>query len=138
MISLLSSLLLLGSIILLVDRLILRTKRIVPLPPGPAPAPIIGNAHQVPKEQPWLQYRKWAQEYGPIVHLSMLGQPLIILSTFKAAQELLSKKGAIYSDRPRMVVAGELATRNMHLLLRRYDETYKRKSPASHVDSKID
>ena len=76
----------------------------LPLPPGPKPLPIIGNVHQAPKSHGWRTYREWSQEYGPIVHLNMLGQPVIILSTSEVAHDLLSKRGATFSDRPRLFV----------------------------------
>lgn len=60
-----------------------------------------------------------------MMHLSMAGQSLVVLSTQKAAHDLLSKRSARYSDRPRMVMAGELVARGMHLLLRPYDERYR-------------
>ncbi|KAF5005058.1 hypothetical protein FDECE_8474 [Fusarium decemcellulare] len=96
-----------------------------PLPPGPKPVPLIGNIHQLPKSLQWLHLYHWSQEYGPIMHLSMGGQPLIILSTHEAAHGLLSRRSGQYSHRPRMVMAGELVTKNMHMLLRPYDERYK-------------
>lgn len=95
------------------------------LPPGPKPAPLIGNLHQVPKRLQWLHLYHWSKKYGPVMHLSMAGQPLIILSTHQAAHDLLNKRSARYSDRPRMVMAGELVTKNMHMLLRPYDERYR-------------
>ncbi|RSL86818.1 hypothetical protein CEP51_002574 [Fusarium floridanum] len=96
-----------------------------PLPPGPKPAPVIGNIHQLPKSLQWLHLYHWSKEYGPIMHLSMGGQPLIILSTHQAAHDLLNRRSGQYSHRPRMVMAGELVTKNMHMLLRPYDERYK-------------
>lgn len=95
------------------------------LPPGPKPAPLIGNIHQLPKNLPWLHLYHWSKKYGPVMHLSMGGQPLIVLSTNKAARDLLSKCSARYSDRPRMVMAGELVTKGMHMLLRPYDDRYR-------------
>ncbi|KAI1385914.1 putative cytochrome P450 [Hypoxylon trugodes] len=97
----------------------------LPLPPGPKPAPLIGNLHQLPKSLQWLHLYHWSKKYGPLMHLSMGGQPMIVLSTHQAAHDLLSKRSARYSDRPRMVMAGELVTRGMHMLLRQYDDRYR-------------
>lgn len=74
------------------------------LPPGPKPLPIIGNVHQAPKSHGWRTYREWSKKYGPIVHVNMLGQPVIIVSTSEVAHELMAKRGAIFSDRPRLFV----------------------------------
>jgi hypothetical protein len=44
----------------------------LPLPPGPYPKFFTGNAHQLPKKEPWLMYATWAERYGahcPISHL---------------------------------------------------------------------
>ncbi|KAB5580237.1 cytochrome P450 [Coniochaeta sp. 2T2.1] len=65
-----------------------------PLPPGPKPAPLIGNIHQLPKSLQWLHLYHWSKKYGPVMHLSMGGQPLIILSTHQAAHDLLSRRSA--------------------------------------------
>lgn len=35
-------------------------------PPGPPTLPVIGNLHQMPKTQPHLQFKKWADEYGQV------------------------------------------------------------------------
>ncbi|KAH9908312.1 cytochrome P450 [Xylariomycetidae sp. FL2044] len=97
----------------------------LPLPPGPPPLPILGNLLQAPKSHSWLRYHTWSQAYGPVMHLNMLGQPIIILSSSKAAQDLLAKRGARYSDRPRSVMAAELALKGQHILLRPYDARFK-------------
>lgn len=65
---------------------------LLPLPPGPPRLPIIGNVHQVPKAHTILQYYAWSKIYGPVMHLNILGQSIIILSTTKAAHELLAKR----------------------------------------------
>ncbi|KAJ5608348.1 hypothetical protein N7537_004967 [Penicillium hordei] len=97
----------------------------LPLPPGPKPLPIIGNIHQLPKSLQWLELYHWSKKYGPVMHFSMGGQPLIVLSTHQAAHDLLNRRSSRYSDRPRMVMAGELVTRGMHMLLRPYNNQYK-------------
>lgn len=77
----------------------------LPFAPGPPTLPIIGNVHQAPKSHPWLQYHAWSKTYGSIIHLNMAGQHVIILTTSKAAHDLLAKHGATFSDRPHLVVS---------------------------------
>ncbi|RAK98191.1 cytochrome P450 [Aspergillus ibericus CBS 121593] len=97
----------------------------LPLPPGPKPLPIIGNIHQAPKSYGWRTYREWSEQYGPIVHVNMLGQPVIILSTSEAAHELLAKRGATFSDRPRLFLATELALKGLNILMMNYTEQFR-------------
>jgi cytochrome P450 len=106
-------------------RFFLRRRPSYPLPPGPKPAPLIGNLLQLPQSLPWLHVYHWSKKYGPMMHLNMAGQPLIILSTQQAAHDLLSRRSAHYSDRPRMVMAGELVTKGMHILFRSNDDRYR-------------
>jgi len=42
------------------------------------------------------------------MHLRVFTKDLIILSSFKDAQELLEKRSAIYSSRPRFVLYAEM------------------------------
>ena len=46
---------------------------------------------------------------GDVVHLEIFGKHMIILNTFEAAQDLMEKRSAIYSDRPRFVMLAELS-----------------------------
>jgi hypothetical protein len=41
-----------------------KTRPLPALPPGPPPAPVVGNLFQVPKDRPWLTYTEWAKQYG--------------------------------------------------------------------------
>ena len=34
------------------------------LPPGPRGLPVIGNAHQMPTQTPWLVFAEWRKTYG--------------------------------------------------------------------------
>ena len=34
------------------------------LPPGPRRLPVIGNAHQMPTQSPWLVFSEWQKTYG--------------------------------------------------------------------------
>lgn len=97
-----------------------------PLPPGPRRLPIIGNVLQIPKSHVFLRWREWSNVYGPVIYLNVLGVRIVALHTVKAAQDLLARRGAKYSDRPRLFLAGELACKDMQLLLMPYDERFKR------------
>lgn len=81
------------------------------LPPGPKGYPIFKNIFDQPKYYPWRTWLEWSRIYGPVFSLQMPGgQVFIVLNTHKAVTDLLEKKGAIYSDRPRSIVAGEYGT----------------------------
>ena len=43
-----------------------------------------------------------------MVYFNTLGIHVVVLNTFEAARDLLEKKGALYSDRPRFVMLKEL------------------------------
>ncbi|KAG7440989.1 cytochrome P450 [Guyanagaster necrorhizus] len=58
---------------------------------------------------PWLKYTEWSKQYGDVVHIKAAGQSVIILSSPQALSDLLEQRGAIYSDRPRLIMGGELA-----------------------------
>ena len=41
------------------------------------------------------------QVESDVIHLNILGQPLVVLNSFRAAVDLLEKRGTTYSDRPK-------------------------------------
>ena len=42
------------------------------------------------------------------MHLSVFGSPFVVLSSREAIGELLDRRGAIYSDRPRIPMVGDM------------------------------
>ncbi|OSC99371.1 CyP450 monooxygenase [Trametes coccinea BRFM310] len=70
-----------------------------PLPPGPKPLPLIGNALDVPVKDMGQVFRDMTLKYGELVYLNVVGQRMVILGTHEAAVELLEKRSSIYSDR---------------------------------------
>ncbi|KAK7044238.1 hypothetical protein VNI00_007960 [Paramarasmius palmivorus] len=77
-------------------------------PPGPPGYPFVGNALDMPLKKPWLKYVEWGKKYGDLIHLTALGQHILVLNSQTAVLELLERRSTIYSDRPRLVMAGEL------------------------------
>lgn len=69
------------------------------LPPGPPTRWLLGNLLQMPKEKAYLQFKKWADEYGPIYTLILGTQTTIVLNDAEVVKELLDKRSGIYSSR---------------------------------------
>ena len=80
------------------------------LPPGPKPKPIVGNITDLPPNgtKDWLHWKKQSDLYGPISSLTVLGQPIIIISDYNIASELLDKNSGFTSSRPTMTFGGEM------------------------------
>ena len=74
----------------------------LPLPPGPRRLPLIGSLLEMPKDFYWITYANWAKKYGDVMYTNVCGQDMIILNSAEAALELLEKRSATYSDRPRL------------------------------------
>ncbi|KAH9917067.1 cytochrome P450 monooxygenase [Fomitopsis serialis] len=68
----------------------------------------------------------WAAQHGDIVYAEIFTQPIIILSSAKAAFDLIEKRGAIYSNRPRLVYFVELIGWTGNLVFMQYNDTWRR------------
>lgn len=79
----------------------------LPLPPGPRPLPLLGNALDLPQSQEFVTYHEWSKIYGDVVHAEAFGRHIIILNSVRAAQELLDARSNIYSDRPHIPMIHE-------------------------------
>ncbi|KAL7284541.1 hypothetical protein ACG7TL_001833 [Trametes sanguinea] len=95
-------------------------------PPGPAPKLLIGNLTDVPSGgNEWLGYAALARKYGSdVVYFTVLGTHLLVINSFEAARELLDRKGALYSDRPRLVMIKELMDWEWNLILMSYGKLF--------------
>ena len=71
----------------------------------------------MPKRDAHLQFRKWADEYGPVYSLILGTKPFIVLSSAQAVKDLLDKKSALYSDRQEMYVGQVLGSGGLRLLM---------------------
>lgn len=82
-----------------------------PLPPGPPRYPLIGSMLSLPSsdEPNWLWFIRWGKKTrSDIIHFHVLGSHTIVLNSREAAVDLLEHRSSAYSDRPHMVMAGEL------------------------------
>ena len=95
-------------------------------PPGPRRRWLVGNLFDFPTLYPWKTFNDWKTLYGTnidtfayahlilhgspgdVVYLEMLGKPMLILNSMDAINDLLDKRGDIYSCRPTLTMGGEL------------------------------
>jgi hypothetical protein len=70
--------------------------------PGPRQFPIVGRVHDLPRFSMWLKFKEWADEHGPIYETHAMDLTFVIISDEKIAEELLVKRGHIYSGRPQI------------------------------------
>ncbi|GJJ15253.1 hypothetical protein Clacol_009529 [Clathrus columnatus] len=89
-------------------RTLIKKHQPAPFPPGPKGHPFLANLTDMPQSQPWKTYTEWAERYGPIVHINVLGNHLVILNDPKYATEMLDSKSRLYSGRPSLVMGGQM------------------------------
>jgi cytochrome P450 len=85
-------------------KFLLSTTRPRNFPPGPPTRLGLGNAHQIPKKQPFLQFLAWSKTYGDVLGLKAGPENIVVLSSPEAVHELFSLRGAVYSGRPDRVI----------------------------------
>jgi hypothetical protein len=76
----------------------------------------------------WLKFSEWQKKYGQfptstnplfpphlnlslpgdLIYLNAAGQPVVIINSPKVGVALLDRRAAIYSDRPRSIVASDI------------------------------
>ncbi|EKM54592.1 uncharacterized protein PHACADRAFT_258552 [Phanerochaete carnosa HHB-10118-sp] len=78
-------------------------RRPAPFPPGPPADPLIGNVRFFPVNDTPAGLTKLARKYGDVMYFNILGKSLVVLSSQEAASDLLEKRSAIYSSRPRSI-----------------------------------
>jgi cytochrome P450 len=69
------------------------------LPPGPRPLPIIGNMHQF-GDKPHISLWNLAKKYGPIMHLKLGSQEVVVVSSADAAREFVKVHDKVWAGRP--------------------------------------
>lgn len=98
----------------------------LPLPPGPRQHFLLGNLSDLPTGgYEWIKHKALSQSCdSDIVFLNVFGRHNLFINSFKATNDLLDKKGAIYSDRPRLPMVKELMGWDWNLVLMSYQEGF--------------
>ncbi|KAH9950732.1 cytochrome P450 [Amylocystis lapponica] len=97
------------------------------LPPGPKPLPIVGNIREfMGGAELWTSVNKVAKQYGDVFYMHVFGQGLAFLNTYDGAVELMERRGALYSDKPPMIMVGELCGCENMVAFTRYGDKSRR------------
>ncbi|KAL4933416.1 cytochrome P450 [Aspergillus undulatus] len=95
-------------------------------PPGPKALPFLGNLNLIPPSKAFTLFHQWTKQYGPIIGLKFGPANVVILNHWRDVQELLEKRGNIYSSRPPTYIVNELMCKNnTHILFAPYGDTWK-------------
>ena len=62
---------------------------------------------------------------GSVVYSSIFGRSVIVINSVQAALDLLDKRSSIYSDRPRLIMLGELIGWDQSLLVTPYNARFR-------------
>ncbi|KAF9805511.1 hypothetical protein IEO21_09009 [Rhodonia placenta] len=101
-------------------------KRTNPLPPGPSALPFLGNAHQIPLQYPERIFSQWARTYGGVMYLRLFKKSVLILDSVKAAQDLMDKRGAKFSDRPQLTLITDVFAFKPMMFTMPYGDLWRR------------
>ncbi|CAI0388185.1 unnamed protein product [Linum tenue] len=95
--------------------------------PGPRRFPIIGNLHQLVSALPHQRLCDLAREHGPdVMHLRLGEVPHVVVSSSRAAREVMKTHDAVFASRPSLLAAEMMTYAGSDLVFTRYGESYKR------------
>ncbi|KAK1427583.1 hypothetical protein QVD17_16271 [Tagetes erecta] len=77
------------------------------LPPSPWKFPIIGNLHQLGSD-PHRSLQALSRKYGPIMHLHLGSVPTLVVSSAKAAHEIMKTHDSSFASRPSLTMGNIL------------------------------
>ncbi|KAF8592280.1 cytochrome P450 [Ramaria rubella] len=98
----------------------------VRFPPGPPGQAIFGNVSDMPKKHEWLTYTRWAKEYGDLVYIKVLNQPIVFVNSAAVALDLFDRRASLYNDRFDFPMLGDLMGFNWNFVLLRYGDKWRR------------
>ncbi|KAL0456878.1 UNVERIFIED_CONTAM: cytochrome [Sesamum latifolium] len=83
-------------------------------PPGPPGLPFFGNVLQYDHSNLHLRLAKLSDKYGPLMSMTLVGKPMIIISSARVAKEALKHNDLAFSSRPSFICTGKITYNNRH------------------------
>ncbi|CAL5375060.1 unnamed protein product [Camellia sinensis] len=94
------------------------------LPPSPSKLPIIGNLHQM-GQFPHRSLLSLSQKHGPFMLLQFGSMPVLVVSSAKAAQEIMKTHDLTFFDRPKLSITSKLSYEARDVAFVRYREYWR-------------
>ncbi|KAG1826745.1 cytochrome P450 [Suillus subaureus] len=107
-----------------------RLKNGLPLPPSPPNWRLMG--HFLPTRNSFLTVAKWIDEYGPLITIRTGTETVVIIGRYKAAVDIMEKRGGVLADRPSMS-AGQMLTGGLTIAFARAGDRFRRIHRALHT-----
>ncbi|KAL2230159.1 UNVERIFIED_CONTAM: cytochrome [Sesamum indicum] len=125
-----TSLLIALSLVILVFLLTRRRRkstagRKLPRPPGPPGLPLFGNFLQFNPENLHLRLAKLSNKYGPLMSMTLVGKPVIVISSAPVAKEALKHNDVAFSSRPSFITSRKLTYNNHDIAFSPYTEYWR-------------
>lgn len=95
------------------------------LPPGPRGIPFFGNMFQMPPyhQGPWA--KEMADKYGEMFTIKIADNTWVFLNSTRVVYDLLEKRSAIYSSRPRFPYASSLMSGDCRVVIQPYGPQWR-------------
>ena len=77
----------------------IKTKKTLALP-GPKGLPFVGNLLQLDIKSPHAHLTEWARQYGGVYSINLMGDNWVMVSSYKALNGVLVKRGPEFANRP--------------------------------------
>ncbi|KAI1871228.1 uncharacterized protein JN550_004673 [Neoarthrinium moseri] len=109
-------------------------RRRLKLPPGPPGWPLIGNLYDFSdSEQVRYKVRQWHKKFGDVFYTRVGGVDYVWLSSPKAVKDLMDKRSSIYSSRPYLPLAQDVASGRSRQLFMAYGPEWRNLRRHSHA-----
>ncbi|XP_072965322.1 cytochrome P450 736A117-like [Typha angustifolia] len=96
----------------------------LPLPPSPPGLPLIGNLHQL-GTFPHVSLQSLSHKYGPVMLLHIGRLPTLIISSAKAAQEVMKAQDTNFASRPPSRITDRIFYNSREVVFAPYGEYWR-------------
>ncbi|KAL0388306.1 UNVERIFIED_CONTAM: cytochrome [Sesamum radiatum] len=91
-------------------------------PPG---LPLFGNLLQYNPSNLLIRLAKLSDKYGPLMSMTLVGKPVIVISSARVAKEVLKHNDIAFSSRPSFICSGKLSYNNSDIAFSPYTEYWR-------------